>query len=152
NAISDAVDNAISDAVDNAISDAVDGAVRSAIYDGVRDKKLNWHNWIGGQFWVGGWYWGTAYADFLINECNLSLNKDIMERFNCYKKINESVNYIWCNKNFVMVCARPTKINRNIQGQLHSVTEKSIEYPDGWGLYSFNGITLSEELFVSLCN
>ena len=58
---------------------------------------------------------------------------------------------MWCNKDFVMVCARPMKINKN-NNQLHSITEKSILYPDGWGLYSFNGITISEELFNQLVN
>jgi hypothetical protein len=50
----------------------------------------------------------------------------------------------------MMVCARPKQINRNTNGQLHSITGKSIEYPDGWGLYHINGIKFEEELFLKL--
>jgi len=48
------------------------------------------------------------------------------------------------------VCARPTKINRDENGRLHSLTEKSIEYPDGWGLYHINGIKFDEDLWKKI--
>lgn len=131
---------------------AVGGAVEDAVGTIIKSKKLQWHYWLGGQFWVGGWYWGTAFSSFFIDYCKLKLSDDLIERFNIYKSINESVNYIWCNKDFVIVCARPIMINKNLNNQLHSITQKSIEYPDGWGLYSFNGITIKEELFNQLIN
>ena len=51
-----------------------------------------------------------------------------------------------------MVCERPAMINRNSNGQLHSTEQHSIEYPDGWGVYSFNGIRIKEDLFNQLKN
>jgi len=159
NAVGNAVGSAVRNAVENVVGNAVGSAVRNAVRNAVENvvgkllenKKLSWHYWLGGQFWVGGWYWGNSFSSFFIEYCGLKVSKDIREKFEIYKAINSSVNYIWCNKNFVMVCARPTKINRNLNNQLHSITEKSIEYPDGWGLYSFNGITISEKLFNQLC-
>ena len=73
-----------------------------------------------------------------------------MERAEAYRKVCESVNYIWPNTDFVMVCARPIKITRNNQGRLHSDTEKAIEYPDSWGLYLLNGVRFSEELWTKV--
>lgn len=70
-----------------------------------------------------------------------------MDRALAYRKVCESVNYIWPNRNFVLVCARPTKINRDDRGRLHSVIEKSIEYPDSWGLYHIDGINFKEDLW-----
>ena len=68
-----------------------------------------------------------------------------MERALAYRKVCESVNYIWPNSDFVIVCARPIKINRDDRGRLHSETEKAIEYPDSWGLYMLHGIRLEKE-------
>ena len=67
-----------------------------------------------------------------------------------YRRICESVNYIWPNKNFVMVCARPIRIMRNNQGRLHHEHGKAIEYPDGWGLYLLNGIRFDEKLYLKI--
>lgn len=133
-----------SDAVVGAVRDAVSGAVGGA----VDDAKLSWHNWLGGQFWVG-WYWyiSPSVVSFFTDVCKLKLNKDITERAEAYRKICESVNYIWANKDFVMVCARPKKINRDNEGMLHSEAGKSIEYPDGWGLYNIHGVRFGEALY-----
>ena len=167
-AVRGAVGDAVEDAVRGAVEDAVRGAVRGAVGGAVRDAvrgalggavvklitktKLTFHNWLGGQFWVGGWYWGNAFSSYFIDYCKLEVSDDIRERFEIYKALNSSVNYIWCNKDFVMVCERPKSINLNLSGQLHSITEHSIEYPDGWGIYSFNGITISNSLFDKLIN
>jgi hypothetical protein len=85
--------------------------------------------------------------------CKLKLAKDIVERAIAYKKVCESVNYIWPNRDFVMVCARPTKINRDEQGRLHSTAEKAIEYPDGWGLYCVHGVRFDNvALWQAVCS
>jgi hypothetical protein len=70
-----------------------------------------------------------------------------MERAEAYRKVCESVNYIWANTDFVMVCARPIRIARNERGALHSDNSKAIEYPDGWGLYALNGVSFPEDLW-----
>jgi len=49
-----------------------------------------------------------------------------------------------------MICARPIRIARNENGQLHSDQVKAIEYPDGWGLYALDGVILPEELFQKI--
>ena len=154
-AVSSAVDGAVSNAVRNEVRNAVGNAVRNAVSNAVSNEvgnavdgaKLHWHYWLGGQFWVGGW-WGTpSYVSFFTDVCGLKLSKDIQERSTAYRKICESVNYIWANSEFVMVCARPKKIERNSQGRLHSVNSKAIEYPDGWGLCFLNGVRFDEKLF-----
>ena len=147
-AVGGAVGDAVRDAVRGAVGDAVDGAVGDAVREAVRDAKLKWHYWLGGQFWVGGWWYGSpSYISFFTDVCKLELDIDIQERATAYRKICESVNYIWANKDFVMVCARPKVISRNINGRLHLETGKAIEYPDGWGLYFLNGVRFDEELF-----
>ena len=81
--------------------------------------------------------------------CGLKLSKDIMDRAEAYRKVCESVNYIWPNRDFVMVCARPVKINRNSLGRLHKDGGMAISYPDGWGLYYLNGVKVTKYLAVT---
>ena len=140
-AVGGAVGGAVDEAVDEAVTTAITIAKKASIV-------LSWHYWLGGQFWVGyNLYWGVASVNFFFDICKLKLVKDIMERAEAYRKVCESVNYIWPNRDFVMVCARPIKIERNASGRLHSITGKAIEYPDGWGLYSINGVKFDEKLW-----
>ncbi len=108
--------------------------------------RSGWYNYLGGQFWVG-WYWGSAFVNFFFDICKLKLAKDIMERAEAYRKVCESVNYIWPNSEFVMVCARPIRISRDEAGRLHSDSNKAIEYPDGYGLYMLHGVKFEQELW-----
>jgi hypothetical protein len=152
-----AVRGAVGGAVRGAVGGAVGGAVDDAVDDAVKiinklGLNIAWHHWLGGQFWVGGWGWGLAFVNFFFDVCKLKLSKDIMERAFAYRKVCESVNYIWPNRDFVMVCARPTKINRDDRGRLHSTTEKSIEYPDGYGLYHLHGVRFEKEWWTKIVN
>ena len=138
-----AVGGAVGGAVDDAVDDAVQMVIDIAKKTGV---TLSWHDWLGGQFWVGGWYWwGCAFTDFFFSFCKLKLLKDIMERAEAYRKICESVNYIWPNREFIIVCDRPKAINRDADGRLHNSDGKSIEYKDGFGLYHIHGVKFTEE-------
>ena len=141
-AVRGAVDGAVGDAVGGAVRDAV----RDAVGDAVHDAKLDWHYWLGGQFWVGGWWGSPSYVSFFTEVCGLELDKDIQERATIYDKLCRSVNYIWANRNFVMICARPIRICRE-DGRLHSDQVKAIEYPDGWGLYALDGVVLPKDLW-----
>ena len=146
-AVRGAVSVAVGVDVERAVSEAVRGEVREEIEREVRGADIKWHDWLGGQFWVGSWYYGVSFANFFFDICELKLDKDIMERAEAYRKICESVNYMWLNTDFIMVCERPVKINRNKEDRLHSDKEKSIEYPDGWGLYHLNGVKFEENLW-----
>ena len=144
----DAIDRAARDAVGRTVDREVRDTIGRAVGDAVGAHKLSWYYWIGGQFWVGGWYWygSPAYVSFFTDVCKLKLPKDIEERAEAYSKICQSVNYVWADKNFVMVCARPKHIYRDEQGRLHSPDSKAIEYHDGWGLYMWHGIKVSKKI------
>ena len=75
-----------------------------------------------------------------------------MERAEANRKISESVNYIWPNKDFVIVCDRPKEIHRNQEGRLHNTQGLAIRYGDGWGLYYVHGVKFTEEQFKRIAN
>ena len=145
--VSGVVSGVVGDVVSDAVSGVVSGAVGGGVRDAVRDAKISWHYWLGGQFWVGGWWGSPSFVSFFTDVCKLELSEDIQERATAYRKVCESVNYIWANSDFVMVCARPSKISKNTEGRLHSDTDMAIKYPDGWGLYLLNGIRFDEKLW-----
>jgi hypothetical protein len=146
-AVRDAVRDAVGDAVHNAVHGAV-GAVRDAVGDGdgaVRDAvdeiRKNWFKYLGGQFWVGGWYWGSpAYVSFFREVCGLDLGDDMAFRAQAYEDTATSAGWWWPHTDFVMAVERPTHIDRDAQGRLHSETRAAIAWPDGWGVYSWHGV------------
>jgi hypothetical protein len=147
--------------VGGAVGGAVDGAV-----DGLRKQRQKqpelqkqiraaignalsqaWWHYIGGQFWVGGWYWGSpAFVSFFLDVCGLELSADMTARARAYQATAESACWWWPHKDFVMVCERPRAISRNQRGQLHSVDGAAVLWPDGWGVYSVNGVRVPGDI------
>ena len=145
-AVDGAVRVAVGDAVDGAVDGAVDDAVHGAVGDAVGDVPAfilsNYYNYIGGQFWVGGWWGAPTSVSFFRDVCELELPTSIAEAGQAYQDTCESACWWWPHTNFVMVCERPTQINRDTQGRLHSVTGPAIVWPDGWGVHSWHGTTV----------
>jgi hypothetical protein len=151
-AVGDAVGNAVDDAVAGAVNDAVRDAVAGAVRDAVRDEVggavrsvINnlWRHRLGGQFWVGGWYWGSpSYVSYFREVCHLDLGDEMNSRAISYAATCEAACWWWPHRDFVMVCERPVRLERDAQGRLHSLAGQAIEWPDGWGLYRVHGVTV----------
>jgi hypothetical protein len=163
--VGDSVYDSVRASVYASVGDSVYDSVRASVGDSVRanyeiqikktileiakkyNVKISWNYWLGGQFWVGGWWGAPSYVSFFTDVCGLELDKDIQERATAYSKICESVNYIWPNRDFIIVCARPKWIERDEKDRLHSLKHQAIEYPDGWGLYMIHGVRFQKEEF-----
>ena len=147
-AVRSAVDSAVGSAVRSAVGSAVGSnmgsAVDSAIYSAFKDKKLNWHNWIGGRFWSA---W-QAYVTFFRYVCGWTPPTAILDRMRAYEKCQSSAGYWWANRDFCIVSNTPKKIERK-ENALHCENGKAIEYRDGWGLYFLNGVRMKEEYVMT---
>lgn len=51
--------------------------------------------------------------------------------------------------NFCIVGEKPAKINLDVMGNLHSETEKCIEYSDGFGFYAIHGVVVPEWIILT---
>ena len=140
-AVYNPVISAVRGAVRSAVGDAVHSAVHSAIRSAVGGGKITWHYWLGG----GLWSWWSAYESFFREVCGLRLDDDLSDRAEAYAETASAGCCWWPNMNFIMACERPTSIRFDDEGRLHSETGKSIEWPDGWGLYSWHGTTIPGE-------
>jgi hypothetical protein len=116
--------------------------IRDGLFAAIRGS---WSKYLGGQFWPG-WYWGPSYVSFFTDVCHLDIGDALAARARAYAGTVESACWWWPNREFVMVCERPTHIDRDDQGRLHSTTRKAIRWPDGWGLYRVHGIDVPGEL------
>ena len=141
-----AVDGAVGDAVGGAVGDAVRGAVRGAVDGAVGDAspviRASYYRYIGGQFWVGSWWGSPSCVSFFRDVCGLKLPASIAEAAQAYQDTCESACWWWPHTDFVMVCERPTQINRDTQGRLHSAVGPAIMWSDGWGVHSWHGTTV----------
>ena len=106
-------------------------------------NKLFWHDWYGGSLWA---HW-PAWTQFFIEQCNLDLG-DINRRANAYTETCLSAGYWWPNKDFIMVCDRPTKIARDSRGRLHCEDAMAIDWTDGWGLFMWHGTLVPAKLIM----
>src|SRR3990167_7443472 len=143
-AVGSAVDSAVRSAVGSAVGSNMGSAVDSAIYSAFKDKKLNWHNWIGGRFWSA---W-QAYVTFFRYVCGWTPPTAILDRMRAYEKCQSSAGYWWANRDFCIVSNTPKKIERK-ENALHCENGKAIEYRDGWGLYFLNGVRMKEEYVMT---
>src|SRR3990167_5731666 len=143
-AVRSAVDSAVRSAVESAVGSNMGSAVDSAIYSAFKDKKLNWHNWIGGRFWSA---W-QAYVTFFRYVCGWTPPTAILDRMRAYEKCQSSAGYWWANRDFCIVSNTPKKIERK-ENALHCENGKAIEYRDGWGLYFLNGVRMKEEYVMT---
>ena len=105
--------------------------------------KLFWHEWYGGSLWAG---W-PAWTQFYFERCGLDLG-DINRRAHAYAETVLAAGYWWPNKDFIMVCDRPTKISRDQRGRLHCDDAMAICWPDGWGLFMWHGTRVPAKLIM----
>ena len=143
-AVDSGVGSAVYSAVGSAVYSGVGSAVGSGVGSGVRSgKDLFWHYWFGGSLWQG---W-NAWVSFFTDVCELDLG-DVNKRAKAYAETSLSAGYWWPNKDFIMVCDRPTEINRDGSGRLHSENGMAIRWIDGWGLWMWHGTKVSEKIIM----
>lgn len=68
---------------------------------------------------------------------NLSFAASDAERIVC-----QSAGWYWPNRNWIIVCERPTAIRRDDDGRLHCETGPAVDYGDTFRLYSWRGTSI----------
>lgn len=129
---------------------ASESSLPKALEDVTKGSELEWQAWLGGQFWVGGWWGSPAFVSFFTDVCDLELEPHIARRALAYRRVCESVNYVWPNRNFVIVCDRPQEIHLNDEGRLSSNAGFAISYKGGWGLHALDGAVLPSDLWQDI--
>ena len=92
-----------------------------------------------------------AFYDFLIEEVKKPTPK-LLKIWNIFKKISEHLHYFYCFDNIVFYSEKPITLKFNANNQLHNENGMAVEYADGWGCYSLNGVSVPEWLVTEKWN
>jgi hypothetical protein len=88
--------------------------------------------------------------------CNLQLQGDLWDRGRAYEATTESACWWWPHRDFVIVSERPIAIHRELRNpritrgwnshRLHAATGPAVSFPDGWALYYWHGVRVSQDI------
>jgi len=93
------------------------------------------------QFWAG--YFG--YYEFMNKELELKLDKQ--KEWDLLISLKD-LSWVYPFKDFCVISEKPTEIYMK-NGLLHNEKGMSVEYADGFGVYSLNGVRVSKELVMT---
>lgn len=93
----------------------------------------------GGQFWAG---W-CAYISFFRDV--MGWEDDSLAKFALDEEITKTCGRVWWHEEVCVVSDRPTKILRDAEHRLHSITEPAIQYRNGWSLSFVHGVSIPNE-------
>jgi len=99
------------------------------IFDNVRSQVQRCGYGLHDASWI-------AYYDYM----GSVLGFDCCDRLKPLMEITKSCGWWWPFDEAVIMTERPCKLFRDDDGRLHSELGAAIEYPDGWGVYSWHGV------------
>jgi hypothetical protein len=115
--------------VRSAVASAVDSAVGSA-----------GRSYFGGSIWNAGY---SAWADYFNEVCGIAIDRNFLE-------ITQTCGFYWTLDGVCFASERPSEINLDAEGRLHSETGMSIKYAGtGWGLFYWHGTQVPGEWIVN---
>ena len=145
-AVRSAVDSAVRSAVDSAVGVAVYSAVGVAVYsavDSTIDSAVDSAVGNAGQSYYGGSMGNSGYSswvDYFNTVCGIAIDRNFLE-------MTESCGFYWVLDGICFASERPSEINRDDEGRLHSETGMSIRYAgSGWGLFHWHGTAVPGEI------
>jgi hypothetical protein len=64
-------------------------------------------------------------------------------------RFNQMVSGYWLGKEVAVIVRRPKHLSFDEAGRLHNTTGKCMEYHDGWGLWAWHGVQVSEKVILA---
>ncbi len=82
-----------------------------------------------------------AIADCLARVCGLSGS----DRLRGLMELARSAGWWWPHRGGVVLCERPSRLERDAQGRLHAGNGPAVGYPDGWAVWAWHGIRVPRQ-------
>lgn len=96
-------------------------------------------NYRGGSLWAS---W-CAYVSFMRDV--MKWENPILEQFTIDEELTLSCGWIWWHESILVISDRPKSIHMDAKNNLHNENGPAILYRDGWGIYSWHGVTIPAE-------
>lgn len=130
-----AYSNAVDSAIRSAVESAFNWAARSAVYSNVIDHAVR--SAVGSLYGGSRWLGCSAWADYFSEVFSISIDRNFLE-------LVQSCGCIWTLDGICFASERPSRLNLDDRGRLHSEAGQSIVYPSGWGLWHWHGVPVSQ--------
>lgn len=88
------------------------------------------------------WATNSCLIDFCINVLNCEVDR---RRWEILQLLMETCGWILPYEKICYVCDRPTKLSFDNQQRLHAEGEPAIQFADGFSVYAYRGVRLSEK-------
>ena len=148
----DSVRDSVRDSVHASVRDSVRASVHASVLDSVlasvhasvRDSVLDrYYWWFGNGQHDAPW---CAYVNFFREAAGLTEQTDKAE---AHRLITESAGWFSPYTHICWITERHRRVCRNGRGQLHSHDGMAVEYPDGWGVWAWNGVRVNEQIILA---
>lgn len=97
-------------------------------------------------WFLGGWdaYW-LAYYEAARDIAGVRYSENDNRHLNAYIDYAKNCGIAYFYKNVAIICDRPKEIRLDEDNRLHREDGPAIEWPDGYGVYSFEGVRVPAE-------
>lgn len=108
----------------------------------VKFLNENWNKYRGIVAWTG-WY---AYVTFFRDVCGLEL--PIFSNFEKDYRVGMNCGWWWMFEDICAISDRPISISRTSENRLHNESGPSIEYSDGFKVWTIHGVRVNEQIVM----
>lgn len=126
------------DSVGDSVGAHVGASVGASVWDSVRASV--WDSGYGQHdaSWI-------AFYDFFRRVLLLEKQTDKLAGL---AEITESAGWYLPHQHICLISERHRRLCRNYRGQLHSHDGMALQYPDGWGIWAWNGVRVNEQIIL----
>ena len=79
----------------------------------------------------------------------IGVRYDNQSHLDAYVDFSKNCGWMYAYEGFAFVSKRPTEIHFSKSKVLHNIKGMSVKYPDGWGIYSYEGVSIPGEWIES---
>ena len=97
-------------------------------------------NYIVGNQWC---YWKVFYS--FVQQIGVTYSNNDQELLNLWMDEATHLHWWFPYEKTCLISQNPIRLTMNSRGQLHADERMAIEYSDGWGLWSLNGVIMPEQ-------
>lgn len=98
--------------------------------------------YTGGQFWMA-WH---AYITFFLDVCHVAIDPALQAHYRAYAAWHQHSSRTWLHRDFALVAGHPQTLTCDAQGRLHHATRQALAWADGWGLWMWHGVRVTEQI------
>jgi hypothetical protein len=124
--------DSVRDSVRDSVGDSVGDSVRDSVWDSVGDSIYGQHD----SDWL-------AFYDYFCEACGLS---EETQKLTGLWQVAKSANWWLPHKNICWVSERHHILYKDDRGFLHCENGPALQYPDGWSIWAWHGVRVSQHI------